>query len=186
MQAPGAPSDDCRSVITSDRADGLKGGNFPQKAHVFSGGSFKTPPHRQHVESLSGGSGEVRLCWLRRMPAPQAQALSPGVRSADLLRVSPQPARTRAPVLTPVLSAPRCMSSPSWWPWTTGRSRWWWPSEEPCLCRYGARLPAAEQGGCSAQSRETQLPGIRWEASVTAPAPGRWAQGVRWALWKSR
>lgn len=145
VRVPGAPSDDRRSVITGDRADGLKEGSFPQKAHVCSGGSFKTPPHRQHVESLSGGSGEVRLRWLRRTPAPQAQALSPGVRSADHQRRTGCRADEGA-CADPRPLAPRCMSSLSWWPWTTGRSRWWWPSEGPCLCRYGARCGAR---GCS-------------------------------------
>ncbi|XP_025130313.3 diacylglycerol lipase-beta isoform X3 [Bubalus bubalis] len=36
-------------------------------------------------------------------------------------------------------STTRCTSSPSWWPWTIGRSRWWWPSEGPCLCRISSR-----------------------------------------------
>lgn len=186
MRVPGAPSDDRRSVVTGDRADGLKEGNFPQKAHVCSGGSFKMPPHCQHVESLSGRSGEVR--WLRCTPAPQAQALSPGVHSADHLQVSPQPAHQRRagcradegacadarPLCAQVYELPFLVALDHRKESVVVAVRGTMSLQvrgPPALC--GAR-------GCSAQSRETQLPGIRWEASVTAPAPGRWA------LWKSR
>lgn len=105
-----------------------------------------------------------------RLPGP-ASAGGPGAgRSAD-----EGPA-----VLTPILSAPRCTSSPSWWPWTIGRSRWWWPSEGPCLCRYGAHPPAGERGAGGAQSWE-----MSQEASVIAPALGKQAQGVKRALGKA-
>lgn len=150
-------------------------------------GLFQDASTLPHVESLSGESGEVRS------PGSDARLL-PGHRPHPL--VSPAPtacgrlpvpapaggAGTRADegpaVLTPILSSPRCMSSPSWWPWTTGRSQWWWPSEGPCLCRYGACPPAGERGAAGPRAG-------RWEASETAPAPGRRAQAMKQALGKA-
>lgn len=185
-QAPGGdhvPDHRC-SVIADERADGLKTAIFHRRLCLL-WGSFKTL-HTAPRRVLSGNPGG-EVTRLRRTAAPRAQAPSPWCLLAPTAcRRLPVPAPaggagTRADqgpaVLTPVLSAPRCMSS----------------LLVALDHRKGVGGGGRQRNHVSAGMEPAHPPGEgragpragRWEASETAPPPGRRAQAVKRALGKA-
>lgn len=77
-------------MIADERADGLKDGDFPQKALSALGALSRrlhTAPRRVPLRGIRGGE----VTRLRRTPAPRAQAPSQGVPSANRLQASACP-----------------------------------------------------------------------------------------------